>query len=166
MNKYTFTKDAEKFFHHIEEPKKVVIPVRMKKFNLKLSNDDLNFIQFLANKDGNSRNKYLDKLIEDIIFDFLNSLEVEEYILLIKFADYLNGVNTEKNMDKSWISELYPSTIPYDLIQDHLHNQAPLNDLSERSDRYKIMFTKLKQSKLVTDFNAQLKGKNVNEPKK
>jgi hypothetical protein len=163
MTTYTFRKGAEQHFRKIEKQENIEVPEETKKFNLRLSNGDLDFIKFLASKEGISRNKLIDDFVESIIQDFLESLKTEEYIMLIKLADRLNHVDTWKNMDKSWISNLYPSRAPYELIDNDLNNQAPMNDLSERSDRYKRMFTTLINSKLVKDFNAQLKGNEANE---
>ena len=164
MTKFKLAKNAaEKYFKKVEEQNIPKVPDEMRKFNLRLSNGDVDLIKFLSERDGTSRNQEIDELIQAIIYDFLVSLDTEEYILLIKTADMLNNVNTWKNMDASWISNLYPSTVPYDQIDNDLHNQAEINDLTERSERYKTMFTILANSKLIKEFNAKSQGNEPNE---
>lgn len=164
MTKFKLAKNAaEKYFKKVEEQNIPKVPDEMRKFNLRLSNGDVDLIKFFSERDGTSRNQEIDELIQAIIYDFLVSLDTEEYILLIKTADMLNNVNTWKNMDASWISNLYPSTVPYDQIDNDLHNQAEINDLTERSERYKTMFTILANSKLIKEFNAKSQGNEPNE---
>lgn len=163
MTTYKFTEDAEKYFKKVEEPEVPAIPEETKKFNLRLSNGDIDFIKFLSEKKSVSRNQIIDELVTSIIQDFLISLETEEYILLIKAADRLNNVNTRKNMDASWISNLYPSRAPYEQIDNDLYNQRKMNDLTERSERYKKMFTTLINSKLMKGFEAKKTGDEANE---
>lgn len=163
MTKFKLAKNAEKYFKKVEEQSIPKVPDEMRKFNLRLSNGDIDLIKFFSEKDGTSRNQEIDELIQSIIYDFLVSLDTDEYILLIKTADMLNNVNTWKNMDASWISNLYPSSVPYDQIDNDLHNQAEMNDLTERSERYKTMFTILVNSKLIKEFNANTQGNKPNE---
>ena len=150
MPTHAFTENAEKYFSKIEEnPENLLVPEETKKFNLKLSKGDLDFLKFLSNKDGISRNQLIENLVENIIYDFLVSLETEEYILLIKKADEFNSIDGFKNMKASWISNLYPSQIPEEQIYCDLErNRAPI-EMQDRSERYKKMFNLIKDSKLA-----------------
>ncbi len=163
MTTYTFTKNAEKYFKKVEEPEAPPVQEETKRFNLRLSNGDMDFIKFLSEKEGVSRNQIIDEIINSIIYDFLSSLDTEECSLLIRKADEINKVNTSKNMDFSWVSNLYPSCPPYDHIINDLFNQPKLSDLSNRSDRYKKMFTSIVNSKLGKNFDEQQTGKDANE---
>lgn len=166
MSRYIFKKNSESHFAVVKNPVIIETPKETKKFNLRLSNGDIDFIKFLSEKNGTSKNQIIDNLVEAVIKDFLSSLETEEYILLIKIADSLNGVDTWNNMDLSWISNLYPSRIPEDQIHNDLYNQYAIDNLKDRSETYKHMFTALASSKLSNDFNSkQLDGKS-NETEK
>jgi hypothetical protein len=162
---YRLKDSATKHFKKIEVVEQVVVPEEAKKFNLRFANSDVEFIKFLAEKKGVSRNQIIDDLVKSIIKDFLNSLERDEYIMLIKVADMLNKVDTWNNLEASWISDLYPISYPYSEIDHDLHNQAPINNLEERSDRYKKMFTNIVNSKFVKDFREQKSNENSDEEK-
>lgn len=163
MATYKLNDGAKQYFKKVELIEKVVVPEKIEKFNLRLANGDIDFIKFLSEKQGISRNQLIDNFVKGIIKDFLNSLERDEYIMLIKIADTLNKVDTWNNLEASWISDLYPISYPYSEIDHDLHNQAPMNDLEERSDRYKKMFTSIVSSKLVKDFNEQKRNESSND---
>lgn len=163
MATYKLNDGAKQYFKKVELIEKVVVPEKIEKFNLRLANGDIDFIKFLSEKQGISRNQLIDNFVKSIIKDFLNSLERDEYIMLIKIADTLNKVDTWNNLEASWISDLYPISYPYSEIDHDLHNQAPMNDLEERSDRYKKMFTSIVSSKLVKDFNEQKRNESSND---
>lgn len=147
---YKLKESAKQHFKKANHVEIVKEPEETKRFNLRLANGDMDFIKFLAEKEGKTKNQIIDDLIKSIIKDFLMSLETDEYIMLIKEADALNNVDTWSNLGASWISDLYKVSEPYDYGQiDHdLHNRAPSEELEGRSNRYIAMFTAIQNSKL------------------
>lgn len=166
MLNYVLSEKGKKAF------KKTDIPVfteaeELKKFNLKLSSGDLDLISFIANKHGISKNKILDEIVNSIILDFLSNLDRNNYMLLVKMADLLNGVDTFSNIEASWISDLYPSSIRDDRMEHDLLNQKrDLTDLSphagiagdDRDETYKHMLNSILASKLLEEHSKQVKG--------
>ena len=146
---YKLKETAKQYFKKGEHVESVKEPEEIKRFNLRLANGDMDFIKFLAEKQGKTNNQIIDELIKSIIKDFLTSLETDEYIMLIKEADALNNVDTWNNLGASWVSDLYRVSEPYDYNQiDHdLHNRAPSGKLEGRSSRYIAMFNAIQNSK-------------------
>ena len=69
--KYVLTENASEYFTKVEEPteQKPVVETS-KKFNLRLSKQDYEFIKFLASEEQVSANEVLDDLIASIIFNY------------------------------------------------------------------------------------------------
>ena len=68
--KYVLTENASEYFTKMEEPteQKPVVETP-KKFNLRLSKQDYEFIKLLASEERVSANEVLDDLIASIIFN-------------------------------------------------------------------------------------------------
>lgn len=156
MSKYRI---AESGYEKFTKTNKTVFPTseKSKKFNLKLSQGDLDFVKFLSEKQGVTKNQILDDIVKSIILDFLNSLDRNENILLVKIADRLNNIDTLKNIEASWISDLYPTSTPYNEMHHDLYNQSKANDLSknsgiagdDRSETYYHILKLISESKIL-----------------
>ena len=107
-------------------------PEVLRKFNIRVHENDLELIKRLAELCGVSRAQAINTIIENVIFDFLNNLGREECSLLIQTADEINGVSAWDTPEKSWFSNIYSGSIQHDLNNDI--NCHPLSDLSSRSD--------------------------------
>ena len=169
--KYVLTENASEYFTKMEEPteQKPVVETP-KKFNLRLSKQDYEFIKFLASEERVSANEVLDDLIASIIFNFLNSLGGSETALLIKIADGLNAVETLNlnNVDKTWLSNVFP---PYydpaglDAYGYNFHESITETLKSPNcSETYKHMFKTLQNSAAFKELlSSKKEGKDNNE---
>lgn len=126
----------------------------VKKFNIRIHAADLEVITRLGKLDGISRTQLIDKFINEIIYEFLKSLDsFEEYGLLIKAADKLNGVDPWVSPTKSWFSDMNRDAMLAGIDHD-LNNRIT----SERSDLYRHMEKLLKQSTIFNQNSVKQKG--------
>ncbi|HNL36730.1 MAG TPA: hypothetical protein PKI88_06450 [Agitococcus sp.] len=140
-----------------------------KKFNLRLSKQDYEFIKFLASEERVSANEVLDDLISRIIFNFLDSLDASESSLLIKVADRLNGVETLNlnNVDKTWLSNVFPPYYDPAGLEAYGYNfhESITETLKSPncSETYKHMFKSLQNSTAFQELLSQKEEKKHNE---
>lgn len=152
MNKQQFkiSDKTKAFFNeNFQELELTPAPTETKKFNLRLNNEDIEFIDFLCKKQNMSRSQIIDDLISMTIVDFLSSLNKEELALLVRNADALNGFRSWDNLEASWISEIYPLSLQRQEVDDALHNIS--SDPQHLSERYKHMAEAIRNSKLMKD---------------
>ena len=168
--KYVLTEKASEHFTKSKELVEQNPTVETaKKFNLRLSKQDYEFIKFLASEERVSANEVLDDLISGIIFNFLDSLDASESSLLIKVADMLNEVKTLNlnNIDKTWLSNIFP---PY-YDTNHLETcgfkfHESITETLESpscSETYKHMFKSLQNSTAFQELLSQKEEKKHNE---
>lgn len=169
--KYVLTEKASEHFSKIEESTKSKTVVDTpKKFNLRLSKQDYEFIKFLASEERVSTNEVLDDLITRIIFNFLKSLDGSEQSLLIRIADGLNGVETLNlnNLDKTWLSNVFqPYYDPVGLDANGYKFHESITETLKSpncSETYKHMFKTLQNSIAFKELlNQKEKGNDNNE---
>ena len=168
--KYVLTEKAPEHFTKAKKPVEQNPTVETaKKFNLRLSKQDYEFIKFLASEERVSANEVLDDLIASIIFNFLNSLGGSETALLIKIADGLNGVETLNlnNVDKTWLSNVFPPYYDPAGLEAYGYNfhESITETLKSPncSETYKHMFKSLQNSTAFQEFLSQKKEKKHNE---
>lgn len=168
--KYVLTEKAPEHFTKAKKPVEQNPTVETaKKFNLRLSKQDYEFIKFLASEERVSANEVLDDLIASIIFNFLNSLRGSETALLIKIADGLNGVETLNlnNVDKTWLSNVFPPYYDPAGLEAYGYNfhESITETLKSPncSETYKHMFKTLQNSTAFQELLSQKEEKKLNE---
>ena len=169
--KYVLTEKAPEHFTKAKKPVEQNPTVETaKKFNLRLSKQDYEFIKFLASEERVSANEVLDDLISRIIFNFLESLDASESSLLIKVADRLNGVETLNlnNVDKTWLSNVfqpYYDTIGLEACGFKFHESITETlESPSCSETYKHMFKTLQNSAAFKELlSSKKEGKDNNE---
>lgn len=168
--KYVLTEKASEHFTKSKELVEQNPTVETaKKFNLRLSKQDYEFIKFLASEERVSANEVLDDLISGIIFNFLNSLGGSETALLIKIADGLNGVETLNlnNVDKTWLSNVFPPYYDPAGLEAYGYNfhESITETLKSPncSETYKHMFKSLQNSTAFQELLSQKEEKKHNE---
>ena len=168
--KYVLTEKAPEHFTKAKKPVEQNPTVETaKKFNLRLSKQDYEFIKFLASEERVSANEVLDDLISRIIFNFLNSLGGSETALLIKIADGLNGVETLNlnNVDKTWLSNVFPPYYDPAGLEAYGYNfhESITETLKSPncSETYKHMFKSLQNSTAFQELLSQKEEKKHNE---
>ena len=168
--KYVLTEKASEHFTKSKELVEQNPTVETaKKFNLRLSKQDYEFIKFLASEERVSANEVLDDLISGIIFNFLNSLGASESSLLIKVADRLNGVETLNlnNVDKTWLSNVFPPYYDPAGLEAYGYNfhESITETLKSPncSETYKHMFKSLQNSTAFQELLSQKEEKKQNE---
>ena len=168
--KYVLTEKAPEHFTKAKKPVEQNPTVETaKKFNLRLSKQDYEFIKFLASEERVSANEVLDDLISGIIFNFLNSLGGSETALLIKIADGLNGVETLNlnNVDKTWLSNVFPPYYDPAGLEAYGYNfhESITETLKSPncSETYKHMFKSLQNSTAFQELLSQKEEKKHNE---
>ncbi|HNI62664.1 MAG TPA: hypothetical protein PLF28_04280 [Agitococcus sp.] len=168
--KYVLTEKAPEHFTKAKKPVEQNPTVETaKKFNLRLSKQDYEFIKFLASEERVSANEVLDDLISRIIFNFLDSLDASESSLLIKVADRLNGVETLNlnNVDKTWLSNVFPPYYDPAGLEAYGYNfhESITETLKSPncSETYKHMFKSLQNSTAFQELLSQKEEKKHNE---